>query len=92
MDGVKEPTATFSACFGAAFIMLHPSKYAAMLADKMKRHGATAWLVNTGWSGGRYMRDSTWSLLKNPVKEVPGRLPVILLHPCNIVCCEMLHA
>ncbi len=55
MDGVKEPTATFSACFGAAFIMLHPSKYAAMLADKMKRHGATAWLVNTGWSGGRYM-------------------------------------
>jgi phosphoenolpyruvate carboxykinase (ATP) len=40
---------------GAAFIMLHPSKYAAMLADKMKSHGATAWLVNTGWSGGRYM-------------------------------------
>jgi hypothetical protein len=38
------------------------------------------------------MRDSTWSLLKSPVKEVPGRLPVILLHPCNIVCCEMLHA
>ncbi|CAK9196830.1 unnamed protein product, partial [Sphagnum jensenii] len=54
VDGVKEPTATFSACFGAAFIMLHPSKYAAMLADKMKRHGATAWLVNTGWSGGSY--------------------------------------
>jgi phosphoenolpyruvate carboxykinase (ATP) len=52
---VKEPTATFSACFGAAFIMLHPTKYAAMLADKMKRHGATAWLVNTGWSGGRYV-------------------------------------
>ncbi|CAM6017154.1 unnamed protein product [Sphagnum balticum] len=54
VDGVKEPTATFSACFGAAFIMLHPTKYAAMLADKMKRHGATAWLVNTGWSGGSY--------------------------------------
>ncbi len=92
MDGVKEPTATFSACFGAAFIMLHPSKYAAMLADKMKRHGATAWLVNTGWSGGRYIRDSTWSLLKNLVKEVPGGLVLILLHPCNIVCYEMLHA
>ncbi|XP_022980952.1 phosphoenolpyruvate carboxykinase (ATP) [Cucurbita maxima] len=53
-DGVKEPSATFSACFGAAFIMLHPSRYAAMLAEKMKRHGATGWLVNTGWSGGSY--------------------------------------
>ncbi|KAM7251420.1 hypothetical protein ACFE04_023303 [Oxalis oulophora] len=51
-DGIKEPTATFSACFGAAFIMLHPTKYAAMLAEKMKKHGATGWLVNTGWSGG----------------------------------------
>ncbi|MCO5599578.1 hypothetical protein L7F22_053684 [Adiantum nelumboides] len=53
-DGIKEPQATFSACFGAAFIMLHPTKYAAMLAEKMKQHGATAWLVNTGWSGGSY--------------------------------------
>ncbi|RYQ81559.1 hypothetical protein Ahy_Scaffold1g107451 isoform A [Arachis hypogaea] len=53
-DGIKEPTATFSACFGAAFIMLHPTKYAAMLAEKMEKHGATGWLVNTGWSGGRY--------------------------------------
>ncbi|XP_034690979.1 phosphoenolpyruvate carboxykinase (ATP)-like isoform X2 [Vitis riparia] len=53
-EGVKEPQATFSACFGAAFIMLHPTKYAAMLAEKMQKHGATAWLVNTGWSGGSY--------------------------------------
>lgn len=53
-DGIKEPQATFSACFGAAFIMLHPTKYAAMLAEKMEQHGATGWLVNTGWSGGRY--------------------------------------
>jgi len=53
-DGIKEPTATFSACFGAAFIMLHPTKYAAMLAEKMKTQGATGWLVNTGWSGGSY--------------------------------------
>lgn len=52
-DGIKEPQATFSACFGAAFIMLHPAKYAAMLAAKMQKHGATGWLVNTGWSGGR---------------------------------------
>ena len=48
-DGIKEPQATFSACFGAAFIMLHPTKYAAMLAAKMQKHGATGWLVNTGW-------------------------------------------
>ncbi|XP_059279553.1 phosphoenolpyruvate carboxykinase (ATP) 1-like [Lycium ferocissimum] len=53
-DGIKEPTATFSACFGAAFIMLHPTKYAAMLAEKMQKQGATGWLVNTGWSGGSY--------------------------------------
>ncbi|KAL6960815.1 Protein kinase C-like 1 [Sarracenia purpurea var. burkii] len=53
-DGIKEPQATFSACFGAAFIMLHPTKYAAMLAAKMQEHGATGWLVNTGWSGGSY--------------------------------------
>eukprot|EP00246_Nothoceros_aenigmaticus_P002378 TRINITY_DN13247_c0_g1_i1.p1 TRINITY_DN13247_c0_g1~~TRINITY_DN13247_c0_g1_i1.p1 ORF type:complete len:655 (+),score=106.13 TRINITY_DN13247_c0_g1_i1:605-2569(+) len=53
-EGIKEPQATFSACFGAAFIMLHPTKYAAMLAEKMQKYGATAWLVNTGWSGGSY--------------------------------------
>jgi phosphoenolpyruvate carboxykinase (ATP) len=55
-DGIKEPQATFSACFGAAFIMLHPTKYAAMLAEKMQKYGATGWLVNTGWSGGRCVR------------------------------------
>ncbi|KAI4314467.1 hypothetical protein L6164_027373 [Bauhinia variegata] len=54
VEGVKEPTATFSACFGAAFLMLHPTRYAAMLAEKMQKHGATGWLVNTGWSGGSY--------------------------------------
>ncbi|RAL40604.1 hypothetical protein DM860_006674 [Cuscuta australis] len=52
--GIKEPTATFSACFGAAFIMFHPTKYAAMLSEKMQKHGATGWLVNTGWSAGSY--------------------------------------
>lgn len=53
-EGIKEPQATFSACFGAAFIMLHPTRYAAMLAEKMQKHGATGWLVNTGWSSGSY--------------------------------------
>ncbi|GMH35918.1 hypothetical protein BSKO_03786 [Bryopsis sp. KO-2023] len=52
--GVTEPEATFSACFGGAFLMWHPMKYASMLAEKMEKHGATAWLVNTGWSGGKY--------------------------------------
>lgn len=50
--GVTEPKATFSACFGAAFMVWHPSKYAELLAEKMETHGATAWLVNTGWTGG----------------------------------------
>jgi len=50
--GVTEPQATFSACFGAAFMMWHPNKYAELLAAKMKEHNVTAWLVNTGWTGG----------------------------------------
>ncbi len=52
--GVTEPQATFSACFGAAFLVWHPTKYAEMLAEKMQRHGTQVWLVNTGWSGGAY--------------------------------------
>lgn len=50
--GVTEPQATFSACFGAAFMMWHPNRYAELLAQKLKKHNATAWLVNTGWTGG----------------------------------------
>jgi len=52
--GIKEPTSTFSACFGEAFLPLHPTLYAEMLAEKMSKHKATAWLINTGWSGGKY--------------------------------------
>ncbi|NNK20037.1 MAG: phosphoenolpyruvate carboxykinase (ATP) [Flavobacteriaceae bacterium] len=52
--GVTEPQATFSACFGAAFMMWHPNKYAELLAQKIKEHKATAWLVNTGWTGGAH--------------------------------------
>jgi phosphoenolpyruvate carboxykinase (ATP) len=52
--GVKEPSATFSPCFGGPFLVWHPSKYAELLADKMKKHGARVWLVNTGWGGGGY--------------------------------------
>ncbi|OGC77822.1 MAG: phosphoenolpyruvate carboxykinase (ATP) [candidate division Zixibacteria bacterium RBG_16_50_21] len=52
--GVTEPSATFSSCFGAAFLTLHPSKYAEILGQKMKKHSSRAWLVNTGWVGGGY--------------------------------------
>jgi phosphoenolpyruvate carboxykinase (ATP) len=52
--GVKEPQATFSACFGAPFMPRHPGEYAAMLADRLHQHGVRAWLVNTGWTGGPY--------------------------------------
>jgi phosphoenolpyruvate carboxykinase (ATP) len=52
--GVKEPSATFSPCFGGPFLVWHPSKYAELLAAKMKQHRANVWLVNTGWSGGGF--------------------------------------
>ena len=49
--GITEPTPTFSSCFGAAFLTLHPTKYAGELVKKMEEHGAKAYLVNTGWNG-----------------------------------------
>ena len=52
--GIKEPVPSFSACFGAAFLLLDPAKYAEELIKKMELHGATAYLVNTGWIGGAY--------------------------------------
>ncbi len=50
----EEPEITFSACFGAPFMVHHPAYYADLLARKMERYGATAWLLNTGWVGGAY--------------------------------------
>lgn len=50
--GVTEPQTTFSACFGAAFLVWHPTRYAEMLAEMMRKFDSHAWLVNTGWSGG----------------------------------------
>ena len=52
--GITEPQAAFSACFGAPFLPLHPIRYADMLAKRIERHNATAYLVNTGWTGGSY--------------------------------------
>lgn len=52
--GITEPQLTFSACFGKAFLPLHPSKYAMLLGEKMKKYNVNVWLVNTGWTGGAY--------------------------------------
>ncbi len=52
--GVKEPKSTFSACFGAPFLPLHPAKYADLLGKKLRKSKAKVWLLNTGWSGGAY--------------------------------------
>jgi len=52
--GVTEPQATFSACFGAVFLVWHPTKYAEMLGELLAKHDSQVWLVNTGWSGGAY--------------------------------------
>jgi phosphoenolpyruvate carboxykinase (ATP) len=52
--GVTDPEATFSPCFGGPFLVWHPTKYAELLAKRIKDHGARVWLVNTGWSGGSF--------------------------------------
>lgn len=52
--GITEPQVTFSACFGAPFMPLHPTQYAEMLGEQMRRHKVNVWLVNTGWTGGPY--------------------------------------
>jgi len=52
--GIDEPLPSFSACFGAPFMPLHPTKYAEMLSKKMKDAGVNVWLINTGWTGGPY--------------------------------------
>ncbi|MDZ4751570.1 MAG: phosphoenolpyruvate carboxykinase (ATP) [Flavobacteriales bacterium] len=53
-EGITEPTTTFSACFGAPFLPLHPTKYAEMMGHKIDESGAKVWMINTGWSGGAY--------------------------------------
>ena len=52
--GISEPVATFSACFGAPFLPLHPTVYADMLAERMRKYKVPCFLVNTGWTGGGY--------------------------------------
>jgi len=52
--GIVEPQLTFSACFGKAFLPLHPTRYAALLGEKLEKYKVNVWLVNTGWSGGAF--------------------------------------
>jgi len=51
-EGITRPVATFSACFGEPFLVMHPTVYAKMLAERLEEHSCTAWLLNTGWVGG----------------------------------------
>ncbi len=60
--GVTEPQLTFSACFGKAFLPLHPSKYAELLAQNIEKFNVNVWLINTGWTGGRYGTGSRMKL------------------------------
>jgi len=56
--GITEPKSTFSACFGAPFLPLHPAVYAEMLGEKIKTNRVQVWLINTGWTGGPYLKGS----------------------------------
>lgn len=60
--GIDEPTPSFSACFGAPFMPLHPTRYAEMLSSKMKEANVNVWLINTGWTGGSYGTGSRMKL------------------------------
>ncbi|MFC7357833.1 phosphoenolpyruvate carboxykinase (ATP) [Jejudonia soesokkakensis] len=90
-EGINEPTPNFSACFGAPFMPLHPTKYAEMLSAKMKAAGVNVWLVNTGWTGGpygvgsrmklKYTRAMITAALENQLNDVPyEKHPIFGLH------------
>lgn len=61
-EGIDEPVPSFSACFGAPFMPLHPTRYAEMLSEKMREAGVNVWLINTGWTGGPYGTGSRMKL------------------------------
>jgi len=61
--GVTEPQATFSTCFGAPFMVLHPSVYSNMLRERLQNHDVTCWLINTGWAGNPAGRNDRISIM-----------------------------
>jgi phosphoenolpyruvate carboxykinase (ATP) len=71
--GVTEPEPTFSTCFGAPFMPRRPEEYGNLLRDKIAKHGATCWLVNTGWTGGAYGTGS-----RMPIKATRALLTAAL--------------
>ena len=71
--GVTEPQATFSTCFGAPFLALHPTRYAHLLQDKVTQHGSRVWLVNTGWIGG-----AAWSVPRMKLTHTRAMLTAAL--------------
>jgi phosphoenolpyruvate carboxykinase (ATP) len=103
--GIVEPQATFSTCFGAPFLPLPPQTYSAMLGERLRRHGAQVWLINTGWTGGPYGVGKRMSLpltraivraaLDGSLHDVPTEQdPIFGLHVplrCPGVPSEVLH-
>ena len=89
--GITEPQTTFSACFGAPFIPLHPTKYAEMLGDKMQEHNVNVWLVNTGWSGGpygvgkrvKYTRAMITAALNGKLENIVSKLTISSDYKCR---------
>jgi phosphoenolpyruvate carboxykinase (ATP) len=79
--GITEPKATFSTCFAAPFLPLHPVSYAEMLQQRLQTHGSTVWLVNTGWTGGAFGRGSrmklsyTRAMLRAALRGELGQVP-----------------
>jgi phosphoenolpyruvate carboxykinase (ATP) len=89
--GVTEPSATFSACFGAPFMTLHPTEYAHLLRENLNKHQADCWLINTGWTGGAYgvgqrmslahTRAIVTAVLNGDLRDVPTHKdPIFGLH------------
>jgi phosphoenolpyruvate carboxykinase (ATP) len=85
--GVTEPKPTFSACFGAPFLPLHPTQYAEMLGKKMKEHQVNVWMVNTGWNGGGYGVGSRMKLEYTRAMitaALEGKLDHVKYHPHSV--------
>lgn len=79
--GVSEPTATFSACFGAPFMPRNPKEYANMLRERLRQHGSRVWLVNTGWAGGPASGPNAGSRM--PLAFTRGIVDAILANKLN---------
>lgn len=96
---ITEPSATFSACFGEPFMVLPPQEYARMLGDRIQRHGANVWMVNTGWSGGphgvghririAYTRAMVHAAVNGALDGVPMRMDPIFRVDVPTVCPEV---